>query len=173
MVTLTAPEAFFVAAQLRERPKTVATIGQAHSLTGGLTVKARLRSKVSCPLLDDAVCSVYAARPLSCHGFVSMDLKACIAGLADGEPPNIPIPGLNVAMLDTCRMLYTAALRLAGLPVTVYEMNQALVTILATERAEARWLAGEDILAGVAQAPPPSRYDKTVAQMTAFIAPTV
>lgn len=174
MVVLTAPEAFCVAAQLRKRPKTMAAIVEANSRAQGLTLQERLHSKIWCPLLADAICSVYAARPLACHGFVSINLEACLAAFERGAPPDIPTPQLNVTMLETCRILYMAALRLAGLPDASYEMNEVLTTIFATERAEARWLAGENILAGVpAKAPPPPQFDEAIAKMAAFVAPTV
>ncbi len=174
MVILTAPEAFFVAAQLRKRPDTVAAIVEANSRAQGLTLQERLHTKTWCPLLADAACSVYAARPLACHGFVSMNLEACLATFERGAPPDIPTPALNVRMLETCRMLYMAALRLAGLPDAFYEMNEALATILATDNAEARWLAGENILAGVPiKAPPPPQYDEAIGKIAAFVAPTV
>ncbi len=174
LVVLTAPEAFFVAAQLRKRPNTVAAIIEAHHRTQGLAINERLQSKVLCPLLDDAICSIYAARPLGCHAFVSTNLEACLATFERGEVPNIPMPADYVSVLYTCRILLLAALRLAGLNSSVYEMNAALAVILAQDNAEARWLAGEDVLASVpATAPPPPQFNDAIAKMAAFVAPTV
>jgi Fe-S-cluster containining protein len=174
LVVLTAPEAFFVAAQLRKRPETVAAIIDADKRTRGLAIEERLKSKVQCPLLDDTICSVYAARPLGCHAFVSADLNACLAAFERGETPNIPMPSDYVSVLYACRTLFLAALRLAGLNSAAYEMNAALAAILTQDNAEARWLAGEDILAGVpATAPPPPQFNEAIAKMAAFVAPTV
>lgn len=174
MVILTAPEAFSVAAQIRKRPKAMAAIAEANRQTQGLSLEARLNAKVRCPLLEEAICSVYAARPLGCHGFVSLDLNACLATFERDAPPNIPTPALNVRMLETCRILYMAALRLANLPDAAYEMNEVLAAILATDQAEARWLAGDNFLAGIpVKAPPPPQYDKAIADLAAYVAPTV
>ena len=174
MVVLTAPEAFFVAAQLRKRPKVVAAIDDVHQRTRDLTLDERLKAKVFCPLLEDAICSVYAARPLGCHAFVSADLNACLAAFELGQTPNIPMPNSYVSTRYTCRILLLAALKLAGLNSAVYEMNAALAAILAQDNAEARWLAGEDILAAVPTTqPPPPQFEDAIAKMAAFVAPTV
>ena len=64
LVLVTAPEAFFVAAQLRKRPETIAAIHEANTRTQGHSIDGRLKDKIPCALLSDAICSVYAARPL-------------------------------------------------------------------------------------------------------------
>jgi len=175
MVVMTAPEAFYVAGQLRKRPATVAAIKEAYARSQGLTLEARLAERIFCPLLEDAACSVYAARPLGCHGFVSVDLEACLAAFTRGDEPRIPMPQSYVSALYTCRLLLKAALRLAGLSDDTFEMHAALATILSTENAEARWRGGENIFADLPgdRAPPPPQVQEDIAQMVAFVAPTV
>lgn len=172
MVTLTAPEAFFLAAQIRDKPEVIAAIQDANSKTRGLTLEQRLRTGLMCAFLKDNACSVYGARPLGCHGFVSADLNACISAFVNGGEPNIPMPGEFVQGLYATRILLTAALRLAGLPDQAYEMNEVMSAILLQENAEARWFAGENVLAGVATLPPPPpEFETSIRQMAAFVAP--
>lgn len=174
MVLLTAPEAFFVAEQLRRRPATVAAIKEAYTRSQGLPLEMRLRERIACPLLEDASCSVYAARPLGCHAFVSVDINACLAAFTQGAEPRIPMPQSYVSALYTCRMLLMVALRLAGLSDKTYEMHAALVTVLSTENAEARWLAGENIFAGISRdGSIPAQVQQEINQMAAFVAPTI
>lgn len=172
MVTLTAPEAFLVAAQIRGKADVVAAVHDANAKTRGLTVEQRLTTGVMCALLKDDACSIYASRPLGCHGFVSVDLSACISAFVNGAEPNIPMPGEYISALYACRILLMASLRLAGLPDASFEMNEALSAILSQENAEARWFAGEDIFAGVTMLPPPPpQFETSIRQMAAFVAP--
>ena len=174
MVVVTAPEAFYVAAQIRNRPRTVEAVGEVARQTGALPLLERLKAKVMCPMLENAICSIYAARPLGCHGFVSTDLNACLAAFERLETPNIPMPEDNISVLYACRMLLSAALRLVGLRDSVFELNSALAAILAHDNAERRWLAGEDILAGVkAEPPPPPQFEEAIRKMAALVAPTL
>lgn len=174
MVIVTAPEAFHVASLVRKKPATVAAIIAAAQRTGTLTLNERLTANIMCPMLDDALCSIYAGRPLGCHGFVSASLDACLATFTQGGKPDIPMPGDTVQVLYACRMLMLVALRLAGLKDAVYELNAALAAILTQEEAEARWLKGEDVFAGVrAEAPPPPQFEQAIRQMAAFVAPTL
>ncbi len=174
LVILTAPEAFYVAEQIRKRPKTVEAVIAVARAAGSLSLEERLRAKVPCPLLEAALCTVYAARPLGCHGFVSTDLNACLAAFERLETPNIPMPQDDISVLYACRMLLLSALRLAGLRDATYEMTSALAAIFAADRAERRWLSGEDIFAGVkAAAPPPPQFEDAIRRMTAYVAPTV
>ncbi len=174
MVTVMAPEAFLVAATIRRRTKTVAAVFEADTKTRALSLDERLKAHVRCPLLDDTVCSVYAARPLGCHAFISTSLAACLGAFERDEVPNIPMPGDYVSIVHACRMVLVAAMRLAGLRDATFELNAALAVILADENAEVRWLKGEDIFASLeAGPPPPSGIDQSVREMMAFVAPTL
>ena len=173
-VVLMAPEAFYVAAQIRNNPKAKDAIIEAHRRTHDLSLMGRLQAQIFCALLEDAMCSIYKARPMACHAFVSTDLNACLDAFTRNKSANIPMPEIYVSVVHTCRILLMAALRLARLNSSVYEMNAAVAAILAHENAEARWLAGENILAGVpAEAPPPPQFEQAIRQMAAHVAPTL
>jgi Fe-S-cluster containining protein len=170
-VVLTAPEAFFVAARIKENPKAKDAIIAAHRRTHAMSLEGRLQAQIFCALLEDSICSIYTARPLACHAFVSTDLEACLAAFTRDQPANIPMPSDYVDTVHACRILLMAALRIARLPSSVYEMNAALAVILAQENAEARWLAGENVLAGVpVQSPPPPQFEQAIRQMAVYVA---
>ena len=174
MVVITAPEAFYVAGQLRGRPDAAAAIAEVARATGGLTLEQRLGRNIFCPLLSETICSIYAERPLGCRGFVSTSLDACIAAFVRGGPPDIPMPNDSISVLYACRMMLLAALRLAGLNDGVYEMNSAVAAALSAKDAEARWLAGGDLFAGLqASPPPPPQFEASIRQMMAYVAPTI
>jgi len=174
MVSLTAPEVFFVAAQIRSNANAVAAVQAANAQTRGLSLEQRLRTGLMCPMLKDHACSIYAARPLGCHGFVSVDLSKCISAFVDGGEPNIPTPSEFTAALDACRIALLASLRLARLNDAFFELNEALSAVLSQEDAEARWLRGEDVFAGVTRLPPPPpQYEMAIQQMAAFVAPSL
>jgi len=173
-VTVSAPEALFVAAQIRNRMKTVAAVREAAEKTRGMTQTDRLTAGIWCPLLNDTVCSIYAARPIACHGFVSLSLNACIAAFRDGQPPEIPSYNDHATVMHGARIILCASLRLRGLSDTGYEMNAAVAAALAHDDAEAQWLSGVDIFKGVQTTggiPPHVEY--TIAQLVAHTAPTI
>ncbi|MGE4064880.1 MAG: YkgJ family cysteine cluster protein [Rhodospirillaceae bacterium] len=174
MVVVTAPEAFYVAAQLRSRPEAAAAVAEVARQAGAMTLEQRLGKNIFCPLLTDTICSIYAGRPLGCRGFVSTNLDACIAAFTRGETPDIPMPNDSISVLYACRMLLLAALRVAGLKDGVYEMNSAVAVALGSKDAESQWLAGKDLFAGLqASPPPPPQFESAIRQMVAHIGPTV
>jgi hypothetical protein len=174
LVSISAPEAFWVAAQIRRKPAVVAAMRAADEKTHGFSIEERLKSHVVCPLLEDAACSIYAARPIGCRGFVSLNLDACIATFVHGAEPQIPTPANRLDILYACRMVLYAAMRLRKLKAEAYEMNAAVLAALAYEDAEVRWLAGEDIFADVpVTGGVPPNYEIAISQLVAHVAPTV
>jgi len=174
MVVISAAEAFAVAAEVRRKPGMPAAVTRVAQEAGGLTLEQRLGSDIFCPLLTDAICSIYPARPLGCRGFGSMNLDACLAAFTRGETPDIPTPTDAVSVLYACRMMLIAAQRLLGLDDGTYEMNSAVAAALTADDTEARWLAGEKVFAGVsASPPPPPQFETAIRQLVAFVAPTV
>lgn len=174
MVSVTAPEALWVAGTIRRRAKAVEKVHAADAKTHGLSMDERVKSHIVCPLLEDDACSIYASRPLGCRHFASVNLDACIATFVHGAEPNIPMPVSHTDILYAIRMLLYAAIRLKGLKPVAYELNAAVLAALAFEDAEARWLAGEDIFAdvpGTASVPP--NFEVAISQLVAHIAPTV
>ena len=174
LVSVTAPEAFWVAAQIRRKPLVIDAVRAIDQKTYGLSMEDRLKSHIICPLLENDACSIYAARPIGCRGFVSLNLDACIATFVHGAEPQIPVPANRLDILYACRMALYAALRLRGLKAEAYEMNAAVMAALAFDDAEARWLAGEDIFAGVpVTGAVPQNFEIAISRLVAHIAPTV
>jgi Fe-S-cluster containining protein len=172
-VAVTAPEAFLVAATIRNNPAAVAAVLEAEQRLTGLTPEARL-GQVLCPLLSEAACSIYAARPLGCHGFVSVNLQACIDTFVEHKPPQVPMPQNNVSTLFAVRMMMKAALRLIGREDQTFEMIPAVAAILRQPDAERRWLAGEAIFAQVqGEAAIPHNFEIGIQQMAAHVRPTI
>jgi hypothetical protein len=171
-VVVTAAEAFAVAAEMRERQEMAAALlAQPRRSLGEPRSDWR-----PCPFLgDDKACSVYEARPLACHVFVSFDLQACIAFFAgDSDKPSFT-PHDRQQLLYACRMMLHAAHQLAGHgPQPGYELGSAVAAILRTPDAEARWLKGENILKDVPLGPPvPPAVAEEIARMIAFVGPTL
>jgi Fe-S-cluster containining protein len=174
LVTLTAPEAFFVARALRKRRDLKERIAAADKTTRGLSLEERLKAHTVCPLLDAGACSIYAARPLGCHAFVSVNLDACRATFEHDAPPQIPQPVEHSAVLYACRLMLNAALRLAGLKAESYELNGAVTRALDAPDTERRWLAGEDVLAGTeAGGGIPPDAAAVIDRIVANVAPTI
>lgn len=173
-VSVTAPEAFHVAAQLQGRAPTAAVVAEAAARTAGLAPAQRWRDWPKCPLLVDRDCSIYAARPLGCHAFVSVDLQACITAFDTRSEPNIPTPRSHSDLLQACRMAFYAALRVTGLSEHAYELNRAVHAVLAIPDAETRWLKGEDVLAGL-ETPTtlPPVTESEITALSGFVAPTL
>jgi hypothetical protein len=170
-VTCTAPEIFRVAEWMRAnagRPgvPALATIAAAESLAvsdaapvlpGAAGVGAERRP---CALLIDDACSVHAGRPISCRAVLSMSAEACRKAMVDPATAD-PVP-LVVGAMDTAeavRTLLCTVIAAKGLSDAGYDLQQALAVVLPDPTAEARWLAGEDVLAGVpkAERPPDAR----------------
>ena len=102
------------------------------------------------PLLDQADgCSVHAVRPLSCHGYVSLDVEDCKVSIPSPAAWSVREPAIYGDLRNSWRLILQAALRLNGLPDTNYELNAALSLVLDTDEAEKRWLRGENIFANL------------------------
>lgn len=145
-VLLYGPEAFFLAGHVRNRPELAARVAKAAIPARDIPLDAL--TGVECPVLEDHACSLYAARPLSCQAFVSLDVNACIATFRNQQPSQIQAPVPFGSMRDICRLILLASMQAAGLPLVAYELNTAVAAILKADNAEKRWLRGEDVLAG-------------------------
>ena len=172
-VTVTAPEAFFVAAAIRNTPTLIAAVLEADATLRNIEAEERL-GRILCPLLTEQICSIYASRPLACHAFISVKLQACLDTFVDGKPPQIPMPGAWINLLYSQRMMLKAAIRLSGLDDQTYEMTAAVAAILRQDNAETRWLNGEPVFAAVKPDPPiPPQFETGINDMMRYIAPTL
>jgi hypothetical protein len=149
-------------------------VAAADKTTRGLSLEERLKAHTVCPLLEAGACSVYAARPLGCHAFVSVNLDACRATFEHDAPPQIPQPVEHSAVLYACRLMLMAALKLAGLRAVSYELNGAVTRALTGADTERRWLAGEDVLADTeAGGETPPDAAAVIDRIVANVAPTI
>ena len=152
-VSATAPEIFLVAnairaGQAQTLEATRAKIKAAERMTHGLSPFERGRRRLPCALLQDGVCSVYAARPGACRGVTSVSVNACRRASA-GENIGIPTPLVWTTLRNAQLQALLAALTAAKMPAESYELNEAVVLALDMPDAEARWLKGEDVFRGV------------------------
>jgi Fe-S-cluster containining protein len=151
----TAPEIFLIANTIRERhgsdfDSVRARIRATERLTHGLSPFERGRRRLPCALLVDKACSIYSARPGPCRGMSSTSVKACERSFA-GEKVGIPTPSVWTVLKGAHLQAIWAALVAVELPHHSYELNEAICVALNAPDAEARWLKGEDIFAGVAR----------------------
>jgi len=172
-VMLYAPEAFFLAAHVRNRPDMAQRVAQVAQSARQFPLGGN--KGVECALLENNACALYVARPLSCHAFVSTNVNDCISLFRYFKETQIHQPDIFSTMRNLCRMLLLASLKAAGLPTRPYELNTAVAAILAQDNAEKRWLRGEDVLAGVEpSAPPvPPEFEAMIAGWSARIVETL
>jgi hypothetical protein len=157
-VAASAPEIFLLARAVREadqrRSGIVGEVVARSREVGGLTPLQRFGAKLPCPLLVDNVCAHYRERPTVCRQTTSLDLSGCIDEFEGrGHGGEIKVSAVYLAHARNARAPLLAALRLAGLDDGVYEMATGLARALELGNAEAQWLRGNDVLAGVARAP--------------------
>jgi hypothetical protein len=147
-VTASPPEIFHLARSLRRSGDTTETVRQRAEAVRGLSLADITTRCMPCVLLRDGVCNAYNARPITCRQFMSRSALACEQNLK-GEPVEIPVLKAAVSAGVLCRSLLLAASRAAGLSDECYELSGALAVALSERDAERRWLAGENVFAGV------------------------
>jgi Fe-S-cluster containining protein len=152
-VSATAPEVFLLAKTIRsgseqDQAAALQRIKSNDAVTRGLNKADRFATRQPCSMLVANECSMYAGRPLGCRAFASFSLSKCETAFQTGGD-DIPIPSINMEMRRNCKQALRSALTFVGLPLASYELNRGLLTALETPDAERRWLAGEDVFAGV------------------------
>lgn len=171
-VEVTPPEVVAIAGHLREHwsedgADPVATLDDLARRLDHVADRMRARQShrdpVRCAFLDDAeTCTIYAARPLACRRGHSLDAAICRAVLED--------PALDVVVPDNATIAWNTAAIVIGYregfvhaqrPLAAYELCGAAAIALRTPDLEARFLAGEDVLA-------PART-KTEAEVAALL----
>ncbi len=148
-VSLLAPEAFALARVLRGKARFAAVparLAASAEASRTLDLAARRAAGLACALLVDDLCSVYAARPLTCRMFASFSLTACETAAAGGADA-VPQPGEFHTVRSLVAMAGYAAMHAAGMPLVAYELSQTLERLLAEPDLERRYHAGEDALA--------------------------
>lgn len=153
-VSVSAPEALYIAKiVMRQGNAALERVRSAHEQTKHYDFDARDLHPHACALLVDDACSIYEARPKVCRFAASADAGVCARAYHNIEKIDIPMPMMHLIGRGMYATTMAAGLRHAGLPHHAYEFNGALLRALETERAEQRWLAGEDIFAGLHQDP--------------------
>lgn len=164
-VAVTAPELFLIAASLKgtRRAAVLERVAAADARTRGRTVPERFADPTFCPLLENGACGVYAVRPSACRSMASTDAGICARAFGENSGEELPAPRNGFLLRSAYQASLRAALTLAGLPPVAYELNAGLRRVLETPDAETRWLAGEDVFAGIApESAPTPRFDETV-----------
>jgi Fe-S-cluster containining protein len=157
-VSATAPELFLIAKHLGRQPAgdrlSPAAVRERAAANTGLDIAARFGAKLPCVFLADNACSIYAVRPTVCRQATSTTLATCIDEYEgrgfDGE---IMVSKVYLDHARNCRLPLLAALAAVQLPNVSYELSAGISRVLETPDAEALWLDGTDIFAGVAYAP--------------------
>lgn len=151
-VSAKAPEMLIAKAAVppRERDAVRAAVEAAYARTGRAGPEERALTAAPCPMLADGRCRIYAARPATCRTAVSLDAALCARAFAPGaEPVDIPTPDFHIVMRRGYSIALAGALKRAGYPAASYEFVAAMRAALARPDAEAAWLRGEDVFAGV------------------------
>jgi Fe-S-cluster containining protein len=151
-VSARAPEILFAkkAVPGREREAVRAAVEAVYKVTGRLDFDGREGIITPCPLLAGDQCRIYAARPAVCRTAVSADARICERAYRQGDTEaKIPTPDFYINLRGGYSIALAGALKRAGYAPWAYEFNAGLHTALARPDAEAAWLAGEDVFAGV------------------------
>ena len=150
-VSVTAPEAFHLARRLK--PSQAKSVAAAAAARREAKFAGRATFSSPCPLLTNDACTAYDARPIVCRMAVSTSLEACRhVYLENGEEP-IPVPPVFSGMRFVVQMALAAALVRSALVTTAYELSAAVARALESPDLERRWLAGEDVFAGLPRDP--------------------
>jgi hypothetical protein len=159
-VGVTPPEVLAIVAHLQAirapaaLEATTARMREADDRTRGVPTADRLSAEFPCPFLEDARCTIYEVRPLSCRGANSLDAAACERPLRDpAARAAFAVGTLAVpCYLEPIRAFHavTAGMQLAahelhGLAMLPLELTAAMRIALDDPDAVARaWLAGDD-----------------------------
>jgi Fe-S-cluster containining protein len=169
-VAVTPMEVFALSALVRARKQTAAAVTATAEKVRDRSLEG---SWVRCPLLEENSCSVYALRPLSCHSYVSFNVQDCIKAFVMQDKPSVYCPQSYIDMMNACRMVMVAALKVCGMPSVLYELNTALAVALAVEDGETRWRQGENIFANLAPTPVDLVLDEKIARFAEDVASTL
>jgi len=162
------PEILATAKLLRARGEAVmAMVRVAHDQTKAYDFETRDQHPTPCPLLDQDLCSIYDARPVNCRLAASADAGICARTYHNLTQENVPTPLMNIVARSAYGFALVAGLRKAGLPYETYEWNAGLNRALETTEAEQRWLAGENIFAGILQEHAPVLNDPRMEELYA------
>ena len=171
VVSVLPPEVFRIVRALRSDDRLRAQIPallERIALTAEKTHDERRGRKLPCALLQDGLCSVYAARPSTCRKTASTALADCLA-VFEGGSKGWTSPRINDVAASASLYAMSIALAAEGLDWHSYELSAALRVALLHDDAEAAWLAGNDIFAGLRRDPRPAGFERSVMAAAAEI----
>jgi hypothetical protein len=119
---------------------------------------------------------VHSIRPLACRGCVSTSAEACYRIYMEGKEEVPPFLIEYNSVTTAAAATLSAALRLVGLPDRTLDWNGALAAAMSAPDTEERWLAGEDIFAGITQglgSNPGTPFDNLIQELVQNVAPTI
>ncbi len=155
-VTCSPPEIFRIAYWLRDnadaRRIDTSAIAAEADRRRPLSETDLFKTKPMCALLTEGACGVYDVRPLPCRALLSLSEEACRAGIMENRG-QIPLVTTAMDSAEQVRILMLATVRSVGLSDAGYELVGGLAAALAGPDTEQRWLAGEDVFAGVRRGP--------------------
>jgi Fe-S-cluster containining protein len=153
-VVATVPEIVSVIAYLRE----TFSSDELAALRERMTAVARAGAKMSdeewgvrgvpCPFLVEGNCSIYAARPLECRGYNSMNVDACIAAREHYLDWDVPMYLPEFAAYKQIQAGILQALETAGLSASIVELSAAVEAVLSNGETIAEWLGGAPAFEG-------------------------
>jgi len=151
-VSATAPEILYIAKIIKNTP-VIDNVRATHQQTKDYDFDTRDQHPIPCPLLEQDLCSIYEARPMTCRLAASADAAICARTYHNITNENVPTPMMYLFGRASFAVAMSAGLRKADLPYHAYEFNAALTRALDTEDSERRWLAGEDIFGDIRRDP--------------------
>jgi Fe-S-cluster containining protein len=163
-VAVTPAEALYLAAWLRQQLATEGLATVRTHLATEAVVRRQLSSDASavvqrpCVFLRDAQCSVYAARPLACRWYTSVDRSRCERAF-QAKTPDADVPADPTTFL--LGMLVGQGLRqgcqAAEVDAADYELHSAVLCALETPHVAEKWARGEPVFAACTPSvrPPP------------------
>lgn len=159
-VDATPAEVLFAVKSMPEaqRQRAAEAVGRTCRQTAGKGFDARSAMVTPCPLLEDHACSAYNARPIVCRSAVSADADACRRSYLELSGESLPVPTVWRTMGQGYAIALEGAILHSGLVATHREWNESLRIALGDASAEARWLSGEDVFAGVPRASSASAF---------------
>jgi len=144
-VLVTAPEVIRLVAHLRatrspdELDALRAHVAATDDKSRGMTTQQRMTARIPCPLLVDAKCSAYEARPLVCRGATSLDVGQCERGFDMGMDVEIPFYKPQYQVADVLRAAVSNVAFQHKLDGRILELIAALRIALDEPSAGKRW----------------------------------
>jgi Fe-S-cluster containining protein len=135
-------EVFLIARELNKLPadklaEVTARLRAHAALARGLRPA---QHRLTCPLLENSLCTVYEMRPYACRRFHSLDVEQC------KDPEGVPPANEELNMKSAAVMIgMVEGYRKRLLPTHPHELGAALLVALEQADAEERWYRGEAV----------------------------